>query len=164
MQVQAKRCLSALAAVEYRFLEFALLTLLAINTISIVARYIFNHAIGELFEVMLLGSVALYWLGVATADRVGGHLGMDLFVSMLPSGLQQMAVLLRKLVVLGFLAVVVYSGTNLSLSQFGYGTSSGILGLPLWLFSAFIPFGCALLAWRTVFVPRSDGADGEAVL
>ncbi len=62
---------------------------------------------------MILLSVASYWLGVATAERLGGHLGMEFAVAGLPRPARRVADLLRIAVILGFLAVVVYSGSNL---------------------------------------------------
>jgi len=147
-----------LAALEFRLLELSLAALLVMNGISVFTRYALNNAIGELFEIMILLAVATYWLGVATAERVGGHLGMELAVAMLPEGPRRIAGALRKLVILGFLAVVVYSGTRLSLSQYRFGTNSGIVDMPLWWFSAFVPFGCALLFWRTLFELRAAGS------
>lgn len=147
-----------LGALEFRFLEAALAVLVVVNGVGVASRYVFNHAIGELFEAMLLLSVAAYWLGVATAERMGGHLGMSLFVSMVPAGPRRALELLRKLVILGFLAVVVYSGVRLSMTQFRYGTASGLLGMPLWTVSAFLPLGCALLGLRILLPSRREDA------
>jgi TRAP-type C4-dicarboxylate transport system permease small subunit len=146
-------------ALEYKLLEGALLVLLALNATAIVSRYIFNHAIGELFEIMILGSVAAYWLGIATAERERAHLGVTVAVSVLPSRLRRPARLLRLLVVAGFLAAVVYSGGALVLSQYRLNMTSGILDMPLWIFAAFMPIGAALMLIRAVWaeLPGSAG-------
>lgn len=136
---------------EHRVLEGALLVLLALNTISIAARYVFNHAIGELFELMILGSVAFYWLGIATAERAGAHLGVSVLVPLLPSGLRKVTELLRLLVIAGFLLGVVYSGSHLVASQLRLGLTSGLLDMPLWLFSVFMPAGAALMLYRVLY-------------
>ena len=145
----------ALGELEFRLLELSLAVLVVMNGVGVFSRYVLHSAVGELFEIMILVSVATYWLGVATAERVGGHLGMELFVAMLPEGPRRLTELLRKLVILGFLAVVIYSGTRLSMMQYRFGTNSGIVDMPLWIFSAFVPFGSALLFWRTLFASPS---------
>lgn len=152
-----KRLATFLGALEYRTLEISLLLLLLLNGISVFARYVLNHAIGELFEVMIFVSVASYWLGAATAQRLGGHLGMDFVVATLAPGHRRVTDALRVIVILSFLGVVIYSGTLLVLSQIRFGTSTSLLDLPVWMFSIFLPFGSALLAWRTLFPPRQSG-------
>lgn len=144
-----------LGTLEFRLLELSLAALLVMNGAGVFTRYVLNSAVGELFEIMILVAVATYWLGVATAERVGGHLGMELFVAMLPAGPRRLSELLRKVIILGFLAVVIYSGTRLSMMQYRFGTNSGIVDMPLWIFSVFVPFGSALLFWRTLFASSS---------
>lgn len=150
----SNRIPSVLRGLEFRLLEVSLAALLIMNGVSIFSRYVLKNAVGELFEVMILLGVATYWLGIATAERLGGHIGMDLFVAALPRRGRLLADIVRKVVILGFLAVVIYSGVRLSISQYRFGTSSGLMDLPLWIFSMFMPIGCALLAWRTIFPPR----------
>lgn len=156
------RLVRFLGGFEFRLLELSLAALVVMNGVGVFARYVLNSAVGELFEIMILLGVATYWLGIATAERLGGHLGMDLLVGMLSGGPRRFADLIRKAVILGFLAVVVYSGVRLSMSQFRFGTNSGILDMPLWIFSAFMPIGCALLAWRTAFPPHRRQEQSEA--
>lgn len=140
----------AAVALEYRALEAALLILLALNAISIVARYVFDHAIGELFEVMILGSVAFYWLGIATAERERSHLGVTFLVALMPPDPRRIAMLLRLLVIAGFLLAVVYSGGHLVAGQLRLGLTSGILDMPLWMFSVFMPLGAGLMLLRVI--------------
>lgn len=142
-----------LGGLEFRLLEISLAALLIMNGASVFTRYVLNSAVGELFEIMILLGVATYWLGIATAERLGGHLGMDFVVAMLPKGAARIAALIRKAVILGFLGVVIYSGIRLTMSQYRFGTNSGILDMPLWIFSIFMPIGCVILAFRTVFPP-----------
>jgi TRAP-type C4-dicarboxylate transport system permease small subunit len=135
---------------EYRAIEWSLLVLLGLITVSVVARYVFNHAIGELFELMIFGSVAFYWLAMATAEREGAHLGVGFGVAALPAGLRRIASLVRIAVIAIFLAVIVYSGSLLVLSQFRLGMASGLLHIPLWIFSIFMPFGAVLMLIRAL--------------
>jgi C4-dicarboxylate transporter DctQ subunit len=155
---------SFLSALEFRLLEAGLRLLLVLNGTSVFTRYVLNHAVGELFEAMIFISVAIYWLGVATAQRLGGHLGMDFAVSALPAGARRVADLLRLLVIVGFLGAVIYSSILMIMSQFRLGTATSLLGVPVWLFSIFLPIGCALLLWRSIFPPRRSGDEHEAII
>lgn len=153
-----------LGVLEFRLLEISLAALLIMNGLSVFTRYVLNSAVGELFEIMILLGVATYWLGIATAERLGGHLGMDFVVTMLPNGARRITGWIRKAVILGFLGVVIYSGLRLTMSQYRFGTNSGILDMPLWLFSISMPIGCAILAFRTVFPPRRAHQKNEAMV
>lgn len=155
-RIRNSRPMRLLGALEFRMLELSLAVLVVMNGVGVFSRYVLHSAVGELFEIMILLAVATYWLGVATAERVGGHLGMELFVSMLPTGPRRVTEFVRKAVILGFLAVVIYSGARLSMMQYRFGTNSGIVDMPLWIFSAFVPLGSALLFWRTLFASPTE--------
>lgn len=161
MAPRTGRSRSFLEALEVRALDVGLLLLLVLNGASVFTRYVLNHAVGELFEVMIFTSVAIYWLGVATAQRFGGHLGMDFVVATLPRFARRVTDVVRVAVIVGFLGVVIYSGTLLVIAQVRFGTSTSLLGLPVWIFSAVLPLGCLLLAWRTVFAPRQAMEESE---
>ncbi|HTV71236.1 MAG TPA: TRAP transporter small permease [Rhizobiaceae bacterium] len=152
------------AALEFRVLEAGLLILLVLNTLTIFSRYIMGRPMGSLFELMVLGSVAMYWLGAATAERVGGHLGMDFLVTKFPAGLQRINEWFVKAVTIAFLAVVIYSGYKLSRSQIAYGAHSGMLKIPMWLFSGFMPLAALLYLWRVVTRSKGTRSADEAPL
>ena len=146
-----------LVATEYRCLEAALIALVVLNGVSIASRYVFRHALGELFEIMILGAIAAYWVAIATAERERAHLGVDSFVMLLPGRISRGLRLVRTAVVAAFYAVVVWSGGLLVIRQFGGGTTSGLMDLPLWTISIFMPLSAALALWRCVALERSRG-------
>ncbi|KPQ05693.1 MAG: TRAP-type C4-dicarboxylate transport system, small permease component [Rhodobacteraceae bacterium HLUCCA12] len=139
-----------LAAIEYRFLELALAMLVVLNGISITSRYLFRHALGELFEVMILGGIAVYWVAIATAEREKAHLGVDSLVMVLPRQLQRITRHLRMAVIAAFYGVVIFSGILLVLRQMSSGATAGLLDLPLWTVAIFMPIGAALALWRSL--------------
>ncbi|MEX0954980.1 MAG: TRAP transporter small permease [Rhizobiaceae bacterium] len=139
---------------EYFVLEATLVLLVLVNATNVCARYVFGRSIGPLFEIMLLVSVAIYWLGAATAQRTESHLGMSYIVGRLPSSIARAAGLLRGFISVAFLLIVAYSGAALAMSQFRNGAISGSINMPLWVFTAFIPIGALLMAWRIVFPSR----------
>ncbi len=142
--------LKKLTILEYRVLETALIILVLLNGTSIISRYLFNHAIGELFEIMVLGSVAIYWLAIATAQREQAHIGVGFAVSVFPPRVRIVVGIVRLTVICGFLLVVFFSGVELTIAQFRSAGSSGLLNMPLWLFSMFMPLGGMLMLARVL--------------
>ena len=149
-----------LAVAEYRLLELSLLTLVVLNGVGIVSRYVFRHALGELFEVMILGGVAVFWLAFATAQRERAHLGIDSAVALLPVSGRRVVRSLRTLVVVGFFAVVVWSGALLVVGQYHSGITAGLIDLPLWMVAAFMPLSGAWMLWRVVRSEIRDASGG----
>lgn len=151
-----------LVAIEYRILELALVALVILNGISISSRYLFRHALGELFEIMILGGVAVYWVAIATAEREKAHLGVDSFVMILPRRAQRITRYARTAVVAAFYGVIVWSGILLVMRQYSSGAIAGLTDVPLWTISIFVPFGAAIACWRCFTLePRTTGpSDG----
>ena len=148
-----------LVALEYRLIEFAFVALVVMNASNIFARYVLNRSIGSLFEVMVLLSVATYWLGIATAERSRSHLGMNFVTSKLSGVPRRVCEALRLLVIAGFLLAAAYSAAGVAWSQYRSGAVSGTLGMPLWPFTLFIPLGCLLMLFRVLHpapVPLRD--------
>jgi C4-dicarboxylate transporter DctQ subunit len=149
-----------LATFELRALELALLALVVLNAANVLARYVFHRPIGASFELMILLAIAVYWIGIGTAERYSGHLGVSFVVARLPAGVRRVTDGLRLAVICGFLAATAFAGARLALSQFESGAVSGALNLPLWIFVASVPAGAMLMLVR-VLRPRPARTAGE---
>lgn len=149
--------LHALLRLEHGLLEAAFVALVAMNTVNVFARYVFNHSIGSLFEIMVLLSVATYWLGIATAERTRSHLGMNFITSRLPPVARRIAEWLRLAIIAAFLLAAAFSAGALAISQYRSGAMSGTAGMALWPFTAFIPLGCLLMLLRALSPAASAG-------
>ena len=99
-----------LTQVEELFVELILLFLVLVNATNVISRYVLHRSIGQTFELMILLAVVMYWVGIGTAQRHGGHLGMSFLVSRLPRVMQSPLRALRKAVIAGFLIVTAFSG------------------------------------------------------
>jgi len=139
-------------------LAAVLMTIVALNATNVFCRYVLGRSIGQLFELMVLLSMALYWLGIGYAQRRSGHLGMDMLVARLGPGALRWASLARLMVSIGFLLAVAYSGGRLATSQFQSGAVSGSLDLKLWWFSVLVPLGALIMAWRLLWPGPTAGA------
>lgn len=150
---------SPLLRLEHGLLQAAFVALVAMNAVNVFARYVLNHAVGSLFEIMVLVSVATYWLGIATAERTQSHLGMNFVTTRFSGTPRRVAEVLRLAVIAAFLLAAAYSGAGVALSQYRSGALAGTLALPLWPFAAFIPFGCLLMLARALsHRPAESGA------
>lgn len=122
--------------------------IVVVNAANVVLRYVVGRSQGQLFELMILLSLVVYWIGIAAAERRTGHIGMSFVVDRLRGRARTVAAVARAVVVVGFLLAVAVSGAKLTLSQYHSGTVSGALELRIWWFSAFVPLGALLMAAR----------------
>ena len=139
-----------LLLLESSLIELSFVTQVVMNTVNIFARYVLNRSIGSLFEIMVLLSVATYWLGIATAERSRSHLGMNFVTSKLTGLPRHVCEILRLVVIACFLLAAAYSAAGVALSQYLSGAVSGTVAMPLWLFTTFIPVGCMLMLLRVL--------------
>lgn len=137
-------------------LAAVLMTIVALNATNVFCRYVLGRSIGQLFELMVLLSMIVYWLGIGYAQRKNGHLGMDMLVARLGPGARRWTGRARLGVSVAFLLAVAYSGGRLAASQFQSGAVSGSLDLKLWWFSVLIPAGALIMAWRFLWPSQAD--------
>lgn len=147
----------ALIRLEHALLELSFAALVVMNAANVFARYVMNRSIGSLFEIMVLLSVAIYWLGIATAERSRAHLGMNFVTVRLKGSLRQACQWLRLAVICAFLLAAAYSAASVAWSQLKSGAVSGTLGLPLWPFTLSIPLGCLLMLARALQAQPDPG-------
>jgi TRAP-type C4-dicarboxylate transport system permease small subunit len=133
-------------------LAAVLMTIVALNATNVFCRYVLGRSIGQLFELMVLLSMVVYWLGIGYAQRKNGHLGMDMLVARLGPGARRWTGRARLGVSFAFLLAIAYSAA----SQFQSGAVSGSLDLKLWWFSVLIPAGALIMAWRFLWPSQAD--------
>lgn len=134
-----------------RLLAALALALLALITLANVAvRYLtdLSFAASEELSVALLVILAL--LGSAAAVRRGGHLRVTLVLERLPPRarlrLEQGADLATALL----FGLLVWYGTLQAWDDYRFGVTSPALGLPQWLYTAWLPLLAAAVTVRAV--------------
>lgn len=131
------RCLDALV------IAMAGLLLLLLNY-AVFARFILNESVswGEELPAYILA--ALTFVGAAYLTRSNEHIGFDGVVRMMPPLLQRLIFAANLMVMAAFGAVFAYYGLIAAAS---FGTRPLIsLDIPMALFRAAVPFGCALIS------------------
>ena len=99
-------------------------------------------------EVTRYVSVWVVFLGAGLGVRFGIHLNVDLFTAALPAGAQRALVILSLLLMLIFETILVYYGTQLTISN--YDQQSASLRLPMAYAYGAIPVGGALMLFETL--------------
>ncbi|WCR12215.1 TRAP transporter small permease [Paracoccus stylophorae] len=127
------------------------LLLLAMTTLgfaNVVVRYGTNRSLAATEELLTGGFVLLTVFGAAIAARRGQHLAVELITDMLPAVLRRAVIVTATLLSTILLAASVWFCWQLVANQMGTGMRSYGLGMPLWWYSAALPFGFALVLIR----------------
>jgi TRAP-type C4-dicarboxylate transport system permease small subunit len=142
--------------------------LVAIVTANVFARYALEIGILWIEEVSRLAFVWLVFLGAYVALCRRGHMAITLLVKRMHPKSQVRFLLLSRLLVLVFLAGLMWAGTELVLVTLQYGRTSPILGISAaWGYVA-VPFAGLLMFIETLrellnFEPLPVEESDEAV-
>ncbi|MBU3029222.1 TRAP transporter small permease [Paracoccus marinaquae] len=126
------------------------LAMTALGFANVVVRYGTNRSLAATEELLTGGFVLVTVFGAAIAARRGEHLAVELISDLLPAGLRRAVIILAALLSVLLLAASIWFSWQLVLNQMGTGMRSYALGLPLWWYSAALPFGFALVLIRYV--------------
>lgn len=125
-----------------------LLAMTALGFANVVVRYGTNRSLAATEELLTGGFVLLTVFGAAIAARRGQHLAVELITDMLPAVLRRAVIVTATLLSTILLAASVWFCWQLVANQMGTGMRSYGLGMPLWWYSAALPFGFALVLIR----------------
>ena len=125
-----------------------LLAMTGLGFANVVVRYGTNRSLAATEELLTGGFVLLTVFGAAIAARRGQHLAVELITDMLPAVLRRAVIVTATLLSTILLAASVWFCWQLLANQMGTGMRSYGLGMPLWWYSAALPFGFALVLIR----------------
>lgn len=131
------------AALDAVVIFLAGLLLVLLNW-AVFARFILNDSVswGEELPAHLLAMLA--FLGAAYLTRTNEHIGFDGVVRLFPPAIQRVVFAFNLAAMAVFGGTIAYYGTIAALSFSGRSLIS--VDLPMALFRAAMPFGCALIA------------------
>lgn len=106
--------------------------LVLVTCFDVVGRYLFNSPLGGAFELtqVLLGALVFAALPLTTA--VGGHVEVDLFLTLMPRHVAQGLGRLGGAVTAAVLLYFAFRLVLLTEDNIAAGTRTAGLGLPLW--------------------------------
>ncbi|MCB2055834.1 MAG: TRAP transporter small permease [Geminicoccaceae bacterium] len=121
----------------------------------VVSRYIFNYSFSWAEELTRLLLVWMVLLAAAVIQRRDDHIKVDFFVALLPVRLQALIDLVLRLLVLGFVAMLVWYGWTAAIGM--YITKAPALGIPMTVGYLAIPACGLLMSFFTVLSLIDDG-------
>ena len=130
---------------------------LAIMFVSIVldvlTRELLNRPLTWHLEVSQYMLINVTYVGAAVAHRHSQHISISVLVSKLSGNNQKYVDLLGKLLLLPFLLLLVYSGSNMLLETRGL---TPVLRLPMWTYYSPIFIGSVLLSLYSILALIKD--------
>ncbi len=125
---------------------FAALTLVPFS--QVIARKIFNSGAIWAVELTQFLFAWLIMLGMAYGVKVGGHIGVDAFVTLFPKKTQRFFGLLAITACLIYCLILGIGAWDYISKIFHIGIESEDLHIPLWIPLSVLPFGLCLLFFR----------------
>jgi len=132
--------LNLIAALAIFFLMF-------VGVVQIVGRTFFDFAIYGYIDWIEQASVLFAFLGIAYAQRLGSHIGMDLTMGWRPS-IRWKVELFGVVVAIGIISVLVYASFTNFLRAYSIGDSTMDIRLPTWPAKLMVPLALSLLWLR----------------
>lgn len=132
--------LNLIAALAIFFLMF-------VGVVQIVGRTFFDFAIYGYIDWIEQASVLFAFLGIAYAQRLGSHIGMDLTMGWRPS-IRWKVELFGVVVALGIITVLIYASFTNFLRAYSIGDSTMDIRLPTWPAKLMVPLALSVLWLR----------------
>ena len=126
---------------------FAIFFLMFVGVAQIVGRTVFDFAIYGYIDWIEQASVLFAFLGIAYAQRLGSHIGMDLTMGWRPS-IRWKVELFGVVVALGIITVLIYASFTNFLRAYSIGDSTMDIRLPTWPAKLMVPLALSLLWLR----------------
>jgi C4-dicarboxylate transporter DctQ subunit len=134
--------LNLIAALAVFFLMF-------VGVAQIVGRTIFDFAIYGYIDYMEQASSLFAFLGIAYAQRLGSHIGMDLTMNWRPANRWKIE-LFGVVVTIAIITVLIYASFTNFLRAFQLGDSSMDIQLPTWPAKFMVPLALSILWLRLI--------------
>ncbi len=149
--------------IEESILSLLLVGMTLLVFAEVVMRFGFNSGIHWAQEVTLLMSAWFVLFGASYGVKVGCHIGVDVFVKMLPSGTHRVVTIIALLLCLFYCGLFLY-GSWIYLGKLHLiGIELEDLPVPKWIPTSILFIGFSLLALRLlqllwkVLMRKADG-------
>lgn len=140
-----------LAQTERWILVVALLVDVLLTAINVFSRKVLHFSFSWSEEVVLALIVLAYMLGAALCSREeGGLINMTIFTGKMNRKAQLITELVMDVLLIAFGIIITVSGWERCASKIVSGQITASLGIPDWIYNAFIPLGGALLVLHSI--------------
>jgi len=134
--------------IEEAILSLLLVAMTLLVFAEVVARFGFNAGIHWAQETTLLLSGWFVLFGASYGVKVGAHIGVDVFVKMLPSAIHRAVTLFAILLCLGYCALFLIGGWAYVMKMKMIGIELEDIPIPKWTVSTILIIGFVLLVIR----------------
>ncbi|WP_010321536.1 TRAP transporter small permease [Marinobacterium stanieri] len=134
--------------IEEAILSLLLLSMTLLVFAEVVARFGFNAGIHWAQEVTLLLSAWFVLFGASYGVKVGAHIGVDVFVKMLPAGVHRGVTLIAVALCLFYCGLFLYGSWIYLAKMKMIGIELEDLPIPKWTVMTILLIGFGLLALR----------------
>lgn len=134
--------------IEEAILSLLLLSMTLLVFAEVVARFGFNAGIHWAQEVTLLLSAWFVLFGASYGVKVGAHIGVDVFVKMLPAGVYRGVTLIAVALCLFYCGLFLYGSWIYLAKMKMIGIELEDLPIPKWTVMTILLIGFGLLALR----------------
>ena len=126
---------------------FAVFFLMFVGVVQIVGRTVFDFAIYGYIDWIEQASALFAFLGIAYAQRLGGHIGMDLTMGWRPA-VRWRIELFNVVVTILIVSVLIWASFTSFLRAYLIGDSTMDIQLPTWPAKLMVPLALSLLWLR----------------
>ena len=131
------------------WLTVAIMAALALITFAnVLVRYLTNASFAFTEEVSVFLLLVLTLLGSVSAFAEGRHVRITLLVDKLPAVGKTICSLLEWAANVAMFALLAWSGYRMAFDDFEFEVTSPGLGLPQWLYTAWLPLLSAVIVIR----------------
>ena len=136
------------------WLRIALAVLLglsvALNLANVIGRYALHAPIEGAEEVMLFFMVGIVFVGASIVSWEGGHIRMDIVVSMMPESVQRVLGLISDTAMCAVCVIVIWLGFPVIHQLAMFNERSQAANVPLAIPESLIPIGLFLVIVSTI--------------
>lgn len=136
---------STLIRIEEFFVSVLMIAMTTVISYGIFERYVIQHGAGWTDELSRYISIAAIFFGASLGIVKGAHVGVEVFVKLLPQSLQAVCARLASLICTAFMGVMAYYGFIYFLRLFKTGQVTPALQFPLCYAFLAVPVGCSLM-------------------
>ncbi|MGO4888657.1 TRAP transporter small permease [Anaerobacillus sp. MEB173] len=142
-------------------LNVILVTLIVAVFCQVLFRFVLNQPLAWTEELARYCLVWITFLGAAFAMSKKAHIGIEVFVNLLPSVLRKASIVLSTLVCIGFFYILIQQG--FSLSERSMAQLSPVLRLPMGAVYSVIPISGIILSINLLHITWIELTKKEGV-
>jgi len=142
-------------SLERSLLALAMALLCVITMANVVVRYFTNFSFAFTEEISIWLMVFLTLAGSAAAFRDASHINVTLLTDRLPAAARRATQVFALGACCVMFGVLAWYGARMAWDDFRYEVTSPALGLPQWIYSAWLPLLSAAIVLRLMQLIRA---------